>query len=256
MQTANNNNDAGVALKTLSKAALGFVLDLVFPKRCVQCNASGEFMCPDCLAKVTPVAGETCERCALPLRPFETCSVCSERGFEFDSTKAVFVMEGVVAKAVHNLKYNDIRALAPVMGGMMANLLKEDGYSADMVVPVPLHPARMRERGYNQSELLAKVIATECDLELNSGVLKRTVKTAPQVSFRNLKERAGAMAGAFELNKLVYIKGRSILLIDDVVTTGSTVNSCTKALKSAGAARVEVCAFARTINFSEWLLNV
>ena len=64
------------------------------------------------------------------------------------------------------------------------------------------------------------------------------------------------MAGAFELNKLVYIKGRSILLIDDVVTTGSTVNSCTKALKSAGAARVEICAFARTINFSEWLLNV
>ena len=158
------------------------------------------------------------------------------------SMKPLFEFKGVIREAVHNLKYKDIRALAPVLGEIMADRGRPERLEPDLIVPVPSHPRRMRERGYNQAELLARHIAIAVGIPISATAVARIVDTPRQVDLP-ASQRVRDIRGTFEASSEVL--DQSILLIDDVMTTGSTLQECARALRAAGAARVDALTLAR-----------
>ena len=152
-------------------------------------------------------------------------------------------MEGVVRDMVHSLKYQNLRASAPDLGRLLAAYLAANPLPADILIPVPLHGRRERERGYNQSELLARELGRRTDMQVETRVLRRTRHAPPQVSLKDQGERRRNIEGAFEC--MSELNGQRVLLIDDVVTTGATMSACAGALKGAGASSVWGLALAR-----------
>ena len=149
---------------------------------------------------------------------------------------------GAIRSAVHALKYRNLRAAAPTLGRLMAGWVESNPISGQALVPVPLHRRRLRERGYNQSELLAREVAKERALPVLDGILVRTRDTPPQVSL-SYDDRVKNVEGSFECR--ADVSGRSLILVDDVVTTGSTLFACAAALKAGGAVAVWGLALAR-----------
>ena len=152
-------------------------------------------------------------------------------------------MEDVVREMVYGLKYRNQRASAPELGRLMATHLQSDPLPTDVLMPVPLHVRRERERGYNQSDLLAREVSKHARVPVSTQVLHRIRDTAPQVSMSSPEERRRNIEGAFECTSQVH--GQRVLLIDDVVTTGATMSACAGPLKEAGASSVWGLALAR-----------
>jgi ComF family protein len=144
---------------------------------------------------------------------------------------------------VHGLKYQNLRASAADLGRLLAEYLDPNPMPADLLVPVPLHKRRERERGYNQSELLARELSKRTGIPLETRVLRRTRNTPPQVSIEGHEERRRNIEGAFECAR--EVGGQKLLVVDDVVTTGSTMSACAGALKASGATSVWGLALAR-----------
>ena len=145
-------------------------------------------------------------------------------------------MEEVVRTAVYSLKYHNIRAAAPELGQLLAQYLDSHPIPAEVIVPVPLHPRRLRSRGYNQKALLTREMGRLIGLSVNQGLIARIKDTPLQVEASRLEERRSNVAGAFTC--LGKAEGQAVLLVDDVVTTGSTMSACAATLKAAGAASV------------------
>jgi ComF family protein len=159
---------------------------------------------------------------------------------------AVFAFDSPIRDAVTAFKYNDIRALAPALAGFMAERLSERArQDVDVVVPVPMAASRLRSRGYNQSELLAKKICQITGLQLAVGPVTRINATSPQARSASLEQRAENVKDVFTASR--DMEGLRILLIDDVMTTGATLNSCAGTLKMAGAAWVGALVLAREL---------
>ena len=157
-----------------------------------------------------------------------------------------FRFEGLAREAVHQLKYKNIRCLAAPLAGEMACYLGHNPLPADLIIPVPLHLKRLRERGYNQSELVAAQLGTVLGLEVDHTSLKRVLDTRPQVSMARAVHRRKNMAGAFQCQEgTVHL--RRILLIDDVATSGATISNCALSLKKAGASSVWGLTIAREV---------
>jgi ComF family protein len=170
------------------------------------------------------------------------CPSCRHRPLAIDGIRSAFRFEGGVRQAIHQLKYRQHHALAATLAGLMAERWRSNPLPADMVVAVPLHPARLRERGYNQAELLAHAFGGMIGLPVMAGGLRRVRHTRPQMSL-DAAERRGNVQAAFDYQppeegngKTAH--GRRILVVDDVCTTGSTLEACSRALKAAGAASV------------------
>ena len=144
---------------------------------------------------------------------------------------------------VHDLKYANIRALAPTLGGLLADYLGSLRFEADVISPVPLHSRRERSRGYNQSHLLAREVSRRTRIPMADDRLLRSMDTPPQVAMSGREERRQNIEGAFQCTR--DAGGLRVLLIDDVVTTGSTMSACASALKDAGAKSVLGLALAR-----------
>jgi ComF family protein len=159
---------------------------------------------------------------------------------------AAYQYDGPVRDAVHALKYDGLRAVAPVLGARMAALPSVSRLEADVMVPVPLHPSRMRSRGYNHAELLAREIGRRTALPVDVRALRRIRNTPAQARAANEKERARQVAGAFAARG-DRVAGKRVLVVDDVATTCSTLDSCARALKTAGAARVIGLVLAREL---------
>ena len=151
-------------------------------------------------------------------------------------------MDGGVRDIVFDLKYRGIRALAPDIGELLARHLESSRLAADLIVPVPLHGRRERERGYNQAGLLARELGRRTGLPVES-MLRRTKNTPPQVDMTGPENRRANIEAAFEC--VADVRGRRVILVDDVVTTGSTMGACAAPLKAAGASKVWGLAFAR-----------
>ena len=151
-------------------------------------------------------------------------------------------MEGVVQGAVHSLKYRGIRAVSPELGQLLAEFLSSQPIPGEVIVPVPLHRRRLRSRGYNQSALLARDLGKLTGLPVNEGLVVRIKDTPPQVSLSR-QERVQNVEGSFQC--VGDAVGQAVLLLDDVVTTGSTMSACSAALKEAGAVSVWGMALAR-----------
>ena len=221
------------------------VTDTLFPPRCVHCGAAGALFCAQCekqSPRLDPAA--CCRRCGLPSRS-ATCEPCFLNPPALDRVYAVFQYDGPLSDAVQALKYDDIRALAPRLAELMHEQVYGPRTDVDFLVPAPMHSSRMRSRGYNQSELLARHIGRATGAVVDTRLLKRVHNTAPQARALSEQQRKRNVAGAFEASD--EVSGRRLLLVDDVMTTGATLNACGQALKSKGASWVGALVLAREL---------
>ena len=173
-------------------------------------------MCEECEPSLPKLEQPFCSICAWPDRA-GVCSRCQASRPATDGISAPYLFEGPVRDLVHGFKYRGVRAAAPTLGGLLVRHLRASPIPANVVVPVPLHRSSERERGYNQSELMARVVAADADLPLGPGLLRRTKKTAPQISMDSYDERRGNIVGAFGCDE--DLDDQRVLLIDDVPTT-------------------------------------
>ena len=217
-------------------------VDLVLPPSCAACGRGGAFLCEPCESSLSRLERPYCARCAHPGAD-RLCEACASSPPAFDGIRAVCLFEGAARQLVHSLKYANFRAVAPDMARLLADLLGPRPGPGEVIVPVPLHPRRERTRGYNQSELLARTVGKRTGLPVRPGIVRRVRNTPPQVSIENYEERRSNIEGSFECP--TGLSGESVLLMDDVVTTGSTMSACAAALKAAGARSVWGLAFAR-----------
>jgi ComF family protein len=224
----------------------GKVIDFLFPPRCVGCGSEGAFVCASCQGSLSRLASPICPTCSKPLAEGDICPYCRRWKLEIDGIRSPFAFEGVVRKAVHHLKYGHFKALAAPLGQLLAEYLEAEPVTADVLVPVPLHSRRLRERGYNQSALLAAEVGKLNSLPVVSDSLVRLRHTKAQVKTADAEERQRNLAGAFGCRD-AKLAGKRVLLVDDVCTTGATLNSCAIALREAGAASVWGLALARDV---------
>ena len=218
------------------------VLDLVYPPQCLGCGDEGSFLCSPCETSLPRLKVPYCRKCAQPVTSGTLCRQCAAAPPFLDGIKAAFIMEGAIREAIHALKYRNLRAASPTLGRLLARWLVSNPIPGEVLVPVPLHKRRIRDRGYNQSALLAKEVSKVTGLPVRENLLVRTRDTPPQISL-SLQERIGNVEGSFELPG--DGRGLKIILVDDVVTTGSTMSACGKALRAGGAGSVWGLALAR-----------
>jgi len=219
------------------------LLDLLFPPRCAGCGRMGAWLCPECLAQVGRVAGRGCARCGRPLGEHAHCPSCRGGTFALARVRAPFFFEGVIQQAVHGLKYRGRRVLAGPLGSLLAAYLGVLSWPAATIVPVPLHRERQRSRGYNQSALLARALARKSGWPLLEQGLVRWRHTRPQVGLDAAGRREN-VEGAFRWEGDAPPPER-VLLLDDVYTTGATMEAAAAALRAAGTKEVRGLALAR-----------
>ena len=222
--------------------AIDAALNLLLPPKCAVCNREGRFLHDSCRADLARLESPYCSLCANP-GTSPLCRLCADTPPDYDRIDTPYLMEGAVSEMVYGLKYRNIRALAPELGRLMAAHLDLGATPADVLVPVPLHRSRERERGYNQSELLAREVSRQTGIDFLFRALSRTRDTPPQVSITGHEERKRNLEGAFASTG--DLRGLRVLLVDDVVTTGSTMSACASVLKAGGATRVWGLALAR-----------
>jgi ComF family protein len=242
------------ALKCWLDAALGFF----YPERCQLCEderavAAEGYVCTRCWSRkggVRLIAPPFCERCGLPYEgdistQFE-CSNCRGMEFDFQSARAAVVASGMVLEVIHRYKYRRELWFEPFLLGLLRRqfepMLRQESW--DMLVPVPLHPLKRREREFNQAERLAAGLSAATGIPSNARLLRRVVATRTQTRLSRA-ERARNVRGAFAVRPGVQLHGERIVLVDDVLTTGATTSACARALKAAGAGEVCVWTVAR-----------
>lgn len=212
------------------------VLDLLFPPRCVACGAWGEWLCAACVATLGAPPPPLCPRCAGPSRSGGLCAPCRRTPRYLTGLRSVAVHRTPLREAVHALKYNGMHVLVEPLAEILHQHWARQGVAVDAVLPVPLHPSRVRYRGYNQSALLGAAFARRAGLEYHGDWVVRVRRTRSQVGLTP-RERWENVWRAFAVTS-PGVAGARILLIDDVMTTGATLEACAHALRGAGAAEV------------------
>jgi len=222
----------GVRGSRVVSSVIDAVVRTVLPPVCAGCGASGHWMCPTCDQFTRRIdLGSACRRCGSVLSDGATCDRCADWSAAIAACRSAYVFEGAVRKTIHQLKYQGEFARSEWCGREVARLVIELGWRPDLLVPVPLHQSRLRSRGYNQSAKIAAIAAASLTTPCGS-VLARTRATVSQVGLDGAGRREnvlGAFACPHDLSDL------AILLIDDVVTTGSTLEACAVACREAGA---------------------
>ncbi len=237
-------------------------IDLIYPPRCPICQAFLEEQkaeerdheipfCEGCSSSFIQITSPLCPVCG---RPFaagtvsdHVCENCLRKRPFFEKARAPYLYEGSLLNAIHEFKYAEKTYLAKPLGLLLSSFAKTwlHGHPNLLVMPVPLHPRRLRERGFNQSLLLAETVATTLDARLDFSSLKRIRYTQPQTELGS-EERKKNVRKAFGVSNRDAVKGRAVVLVDDVATTGSTLNECARTLRRAGCRRVFCLVLART----------
>jgi ComF family protein len=230
--------------------------DVVFPRLCLGCalpllgERDGE-LCRRCARETDFLGGAKCARCgrpfAVPQAADHLCGECLLRQPAFDLARAAAGHDGPVATAVRGFKYNRRLSLGPGLSRLLAAVIDDLDAAGDLVVPVPLHPRRQRQRGFNQAWLLARRAARRLGLPAEGDWLRRIRFTPPQVGLVRA-EREANVRGAFSLAPRANFAGRRVILVDDVLTTGATVDACARVLKKAGAEAVTVVTVTRALS--------
>jgi ComF family protein len=208
------------------------LLDLVFPSRCVVCERGTDLLCPSCQKEIELIRPPICPLCGIATSSPRRCLSCQRMPLRIDGIRAVGYLEGPLRTAIHRFKYSGVRGLAAPLGRLAVESLLRYDLPVDTVVPVPLHPHRLRERGYNQASLLAKQIGDTGGLSVVDDVLVRVRSTLPQVGLSAQRRREN-VRDAFRCTSTLLCE-RSVLLVDDVCTTGATLEACSVALQAAG----------------------
>jgi ComF family protein len=238
----------------------GFI-DLIYPPRCLVCS---QFLdrglmgrkhvspvCPSCTEGFRMLTHPRCTICA---RPFGSrtgedhiCESCLRKRPPFKAIEAPYLYEGSLKTVIHRFKYGGRTGLAGFLGPLLASFAEERGLGAEdsLVMPIPLHPRRLRERGFNQSKLLSEHVARGLSAELDFLSLRRVRYTLPQTGLGKVQRRKN-VRGAFRLQDRGRVSGRTVFLVDDVATTGNTLSACAKTLLKGGADEVVCLVLART----------
>lgn len=233
-----------LAVAPLLSSAWSRGLDLLFPPRCVSCGSFGAFLCVTCLAKTPRARPPRCPVCWMP-GSVDTCGRCRGRQFAFEAARCPFVYAGAARDAVHALKYRGVSAVAGVMAQAMAGCLTNwPPQEVVALVPVPMAGPRRRSRGYNQSEALARELSRLSGLRLLNGLLVRRKAAPPQARAADEAARQANVANAFAVRRREDVGG-PLLLVDDVMTSGATLDACALALCEGGHSPVYVLTFAR-----------
>jgi ComF family protein len=220
----------------LARACTAALMAL-FPARCLGCGRRGAAFCSACWADLPRLRPPLCPRCSRPERSGTRCRDCQRAGPALTAVRAACVYGGPVGLAVRRLKYSQERHLVEPLAALLQESLESRPIAVDALVPVPLDAARGRDRGYNQATLLAAPVASALGVALAPGWLRRTRATRPQVGLSG-RERRANVRGAFACPEPAAVAERRVLLVDDVMTTGATLEACAEALVAAGAAGV------------------
>ncbi len=224
---------------TLFQKSTQALLDILFPPSCVSCKTAGGWLCQSCLNNISFISPPICESCGTPMVSATSfCRQCRNNPLQYiDGIRTVSYFENnPIRPAIHSLKYNNHKAVASILGKFLVDTYQRYNLIVDVIIPVTLHPSRFRERGYNQSELLATQVGNILGLPINTTTLQRTRKTESQMQLGADKRRQN-VANAFTCCNQELL-GQAVLLIDDVCTTGSTLDACARALKQSGVASV------------------
>jgi len=222
----------------------------LFPQACMLCSApqGGSLaLCAGCLQDLPWHSAGRCPQCALASVDNQVCGHCLKSPPAFDYTQALFRYEYPLDAMLQRYKYNHLLALAETFGALLADSIAPISRSTshpDIIIPMPLHPQRLAERGFNQAVEIARVVSRQLNIKMDTTSCGRIKLAPPQVSLP-LKQRVKNMRGAFACNQ--RLDGLHITLIDDVMTTGASLNALAKTIKSAGADSVECWVVARTL---------
>lgn len=247
-------------MKSAVKAASSSLFSILFPSDCHICNASLTNIailpvCEPCLAQIVPLDGPLCQICGEKLfhpsagaedKPL--CGICRRVGAHFNRAAAFGAYEGVLRDLIHLFKYNGVRPAGKVLGGLLNRTVGTMALpDSVIVVPVPLWSGKRTARGFNQAEAIARSFMnfqSSSSIQLDTSILVRTRETASQTGLTRHQRRAN-VRGAFAVVKPEKVKGRSVLVVDDVMTTGTTAGECARVLRRAGAKEVFVATVAR-----------
>ncbi len=229
------------------------LVSLFYPENCELCGeaiARDEYLCANCAGKAPRIVPPFCAVCSEPFsgaidQEF-TCANCAHRALDFDAAVSAYRSRGIVRVVILRFKYGrDLHLRHPIsrwlVEAMDDSRLRNRGF--DDIVPVPLHPARMRERGFNQAELLARILSAAINVPLRDA-LQRIRYTTTQTAF-DRQERMENLRGAFRLRRNFTVRDSRVLLVDDVLTTGSTLSECARVLRHAGAQSIHAITAAR-----------
>jgi ComF family protein len=223
------------------------LLDLIFPPRCVHCHVHlghGQALCADCRRRVVLHRVFFCGKCRA--RRYSARGLC-HRNFPFTLAAAGEYEDPIIQALIRSLKFHFVRDAAAPLGAILAayaKRLKIPG-AYDFILPVPLSRRRLRERGFNQSELIARVFARETGMPMDAEVLRRPRHAPPQSGIRGDVQRRANIAGSFEVARPEAVRGRNVILLDDVVTSGATMLTAALVLRAAGAKDILALAAAK-----------
>jgi ComF family protein len=226
---------------------------LLYPPVCTLCGGrtpAGEYLCEQCESKAMRIVAPFCQQCSEPFEGAITtafaCANCAHRTIHFDAAVAAYRGRGIVRQIIHDFKYGRQIHLRHLVARWLCAAFNDErlqGRQFDVIVPVPLHPTRQRERGFNQARLLAELLSARISVPCKL-VLERIRYTTTQTAL-DRTERMENLHNAFRLRKNANVRGLQVLLIDDVLTTGSTLSECARVLKRAGANCVYAATAAR-----------
>jgi ComF family protein len=242
---------------------LKLLINFIFPPHCAGCERrlpieSNARVCRECLEAIERMGEPLCAICGIPVEvPLDTrqsqwCRACAESPPYFSAARAIARYrrgaeeEGVIPSIIRRHKYGRDQALSHALAECIGEKLPLDSGNYDVVVPVPLHRARLRWRGFNQAALFGSAVARRMGRPLNASVLIRKRATPPQTA-RDRRDRQRNVREAFGVRSPAAIANRRVLLVDDVMTTGATADECARALLGAGARRVDVLTLARVL---------
>jgi ComF family protein len=220
-------------------------LNLLFPQKCLGCGREGGLICDSCQRSLSRLNPPICPKCGRPQLSGILCPTCVSWRANLEGIRSPFKFEGLIRESIHQLKYKNLRSLAQPLSVFLLDYLSAQPLPFDIIVPVPLHPRRLKERGYNQSLLLASAVAKSLGVRLEENSLIRHKYILPQAKTPSVAERRRNVSQAFSCRH--PFEGKQVLLIDDVSTSGSTLDACAAALKSGGADSVWGLVLAREI---------
>lgn len=243
-----------MGIKNFLKDLRDKILDTLFPEySCYVCGRElyvpKNHICELCAKSMMAITGNICKKCGMPIPEGNNyCDTCKSREYAFDTARACYNYNESSGKIVMDLKYNKKKFVVPFMATEMLLKLDDFGVMPDIIIPVPISKRRRKERGFNQAELIADAMSdmTGGKIIVDSMLVEKTVDSIPQARLKG-KERLDNLRGAFNLTTKKSLKGKNILIVDDVFTTGSTVNEVARVLRRLHPETINVLTFAKTV---------